>query len=234
MSWRETLQIMACGVLVFGCAAAYLLERAPVLATGANGQAAGLSLGQTLKTPVFRWLYLCALISAPVMFVPFAHISAAARDAGVPEAQTVGLVGLIGIGSLTGRFGIALVANRLGRIQTLLLMQCLLGLTYFIWAGAQERLMFAAFALCFGLSYGSIVSLLPAICMDLFGGKAVSAIIGTLYTGAALGNLLGPVVAGKIFDLTHSYDLVIYLSLGLSAIAAVSCWLTLKSANQGA
>jgi MFS family permease len=232
MSWRETLQIMACGVLVFGCAAAYLLERAPVLATGANGQAAGLSLGQTLKTPVFRWLYLCALISAPVMFVPFAHISAAARDAGVPEAQAVGLVGLIGIGSLTGRFGIALVANRLGRIQTLLLMQCLLGLTYFIWAGAQERLMFAAFALCFGLSYGSIVSLLPAICMDLFGGKAVSAIIGTLYTGAALGNLLGPVVAGKIFDLTHSYDLVIYLALGLAATAAASCWRTLKSANQ--
>jgi MFS family permease len=68
--------------------------------------------------------------------------------------------------------------------------------------------------------------------MDLFGGKAVSAIIGTLYTGAALGNLLGPVVAGKIFDLTHSYSLVIYLALGLSAVAAASCWRTLQYASQ--
>jgi MFS family permease len=92
--------------------------------------------------------------------------------------------------------------------------------------------MFSIFALCFGLSYGSIVSLLPAICMDLFGGKAVSAIIGTLYTGAALGNLLGPVVAGKIFDLTHSYSLVIYLALGLSAVAAASCWRTSQYAGQ--
>jgi len=139
---------------------------------------------------------------------------------------------LLGVGSLTGRSGIAWVANRWGRIQTLLLMQCLMGLSYFLWAGAQEPWMFSIFALCFGLSYGSIVSLLPAICMELFGGKAVSAIIGTLYTGAALGNLLGPVLAGKIFDLTHSYTLVIYMAISLSAIAAVSCWRTLKYADQ--
>ncbi len=232
VSWRETLQAMAWGVLVIGCASAYLLEKAPSLEAGAQGQLGGLSLGEALKTPVFRWLYICALLSAPVMFMPFAHISAAARDVGVPDAQAVGLVGLIGIGSVTGRFGIAWVANRLGRIQTLLVMQCLMGLSYFLWAGAEGGLLFAIFALCFGLSYGSIVSLLPAICMDLFGGKAVSAIIGTLYTGAALGNLLGPVVAGKIFDLTHSYSLVIYLALGLSAVAAASCWRTLQYASQ--
>jgi MFS family permease len=232
ISWRDTLQAMALGVVAIGCASAYLLEKAPSLDAGVPGQLAGLTLGEALQTPVFRWLYLCCLISAPVMFMPFAHISAAARDAGVADAQAVGLVGLIGIGSVTGRFGIAWVANRLGRIQTLLLMQCLMGLSYFVWAGAQERLMFAAFALCFGLSYGSIVSLLPAICMDLFGGKAVSAIIGTLYTGAALGNLLGSVVAGKIFDLTHSYSLVIYLALGLSAVAAASCWRTSHYAGQ--
>ena len=232
ISWRDTLQAMALGVVAIGCASAYLLEKAPSLDASAPGQLAGLTLGEALQTPVFRWLYLCCLISAPVMFMPFAHISAAARDAGVADAQAVGLVGLIGIGSVTGRFGIAWVAQRLGRIQTLLLMQCLMGLSYFLWAGASERLMFATFALCFGLSYGSIVSLLPAICMDLFGGKAVSAIIGTLYTGAALGNLLGPVVAGKIFDLTHSYSLVIYLALGLSAVAAASCWRTSHYARQ--
>jgi MFS family permease len=64
--------------------------------------------------------------------------------------------------------------------------------------------------------------------MDLFGGKAVSAIIGTLYTGAALGNLLGPVVAGKVFDITQSYSMVIWITLGISAIATFSCWRILK------
>jgi len=228
VNWRDALQMMSAGVLLFGLSAGFLLMRAPNLSGSTGGQLPGLTLSTALKTPSFRWLYMGTLLGAPVMFVPFAHISAAARDAGVPDAQAVGLVGLIGIGSLVGRFAIGWLADRIGRIKTLMLMQCLMGLSYLVWAGAQDPWMFALFALWFGLSYGSIVSLLPAICMDLFGGRAVSAIIGTLYTGAALGNLLGPVLAGQVFDMTQSYSLVIWITLGISAMATYSCWRILK------
>jgi MFS family permease len=228
INWREALQTMSAGVLLIGLTAGFLLKRAPNLNGNPSGLLPGLTLSAALKTPSFKWLYMGTLLGAPVMFVPFAHISAAARDAGVPDAQAVGLVGLIGIGSLVGRFAIGWLADRMGRIKTLMLMQGLMGLSYLVWAGAQDRWVFAAFALWFGLSYGSIVSLLPAICMDLFGGRAVSAIIGTLYTGAALGNLLGPVLAGQAFDMTQSYSLVIWTTLGISALATYSCWRILK------
>ena len=228
VNWREALQMMSAGVLLIGLTAGFLLKRAPNLSGNTSGQLPGLTLSATLKTPSFKWLYMGTLLGAPVMFVPFAHISAAARDAGVPDAQAVGLVGLIGIGSLVGRFAIGWLADRMGRIKTLMLMQGLMGLSYLVWAGAQDPWMFAVFALWFGLSYGSIVSLLPAICMDLFGGRAVSAIIGTLYTGAALGNLLGPVLAGQVFDMTQSYALVIWITLCISALATYSCWRILK------
>jgi MFS family permease len=228
INWREALQLMSFGVLMIGLTAGFLLKRAPNLSGNTSGQLPGLTLSAALKTPSFKWLYMGTLLGAPVMFVPFAHISAAARDAGVPDAQAVGLVGLIGIGSLVGRFAIGWLADRMGRIKTLMLMQGLMGLSYLVWAGAQDRWVFAVFALWFGLSYGSIVSLLPAICMDLFGGRAVSAIIGTLYTGAALGNLLGPVLAGQVFDMTQSYALVIWITLGISALATYSCWRILK------
>lgn len=228
INWREALQMMSLGVLLIGLTAGFLLKRAPNLSGNTSGQLPGLTLSAALKTPSFRWLYMGTLLGAPVMFVPFAHISAAARDAGVPDAQAVGLVGLIGIGSLVGRFAIGWLADRMGRIKTLMLMQGLMGLSYLVWAGAQDPWVFAVFALWFGLSYGSIVSLLPAICMDLFGGRAVSAIIGTLYTGAALGNLLGPVLAGQVFDMTQSYALVIWITLGISALATYSCWRILK------
>jgi len=228
VNWREALQMMSAGVLLIGLTSGFLLKRAPNLSGNTSGQLPGLTLSATLKTPSFKWLYMGTLLGAPVMFVPFAHISAAARDAGVPDAQAVGLVGLIGIGSLVGRFAIGWLADRMGRIKTLMLMQGLMGLSYLVWAGAQDPWVFAVFALWFGLSYGSIVSLLPAICMDLFGGRAVSAIIGTLYTGAALGNLLGPVLAGQVFDMTQSYALVIWITLGISALATYSCWRILK------
>lgn len=227
--WRQALQHMAVGVLVVGLSATYLLQRAPHLLNNSTHPSAGLSLSETLKTSSFRWLYMGTLFGAPIMFIPFAHISASARDLGVPNAQAVGLVGLIGIGSLMGRFGIGWLADRLGRLPTLTLMQCMMGLSYGIWAIAQQPWMFAVFALWFGLSYGSIVSLLPAICMDLFGGRSVSAIVGTLYTGAALGNLLGPVLAGQVFDSTHSYALVIVFSVVCSVVATYSCWRVSRS-----
>jgi MFS family permease len=136
----------------------------------------------------------------------------------------VGLVGLIGIGSLTGRFVIGALADRLGRPLTLALMQASMGLSYLVWYAAGGWPAMALFSLWLGLSYGGIVSLMPALCMDLFGARAVSAIIGTLYTGAAFGNLLGPWLAGAVFDARHSYTPVIWGCLALSVGATAATW----------
>nr|WP_315169705.1 MFS transporter [uncultured Limnohabitans sp.] len=215
MPWREAMRVLALGVLVLGLLAAALLKRAPA-ATGADagGSASGLSLRETLRTSTFRWFYLATVLASPVMFIPFAHVSASARDLGLSEALAVGLVGLIGVGSLVGRFAIGVVADRLGRAQTLVLMQLSMGASYVLWAMAGGHVLLALFALWFGLSYGSIVSLLPAICMDYFGGKSVASVVGTLYSGAALGNLLGPVLAGAVFDHSGHY-------LGVMAVCGV-------------
>jgi MFS family permease len=159
-------------------------------------------------------LYLATVLASPVMFIPFAHVSASARDLGLGDAFAVGLVGLIGVGSLIGRFAIGLVADRLGRAQTLVLMQAAMGAAYLLWGMAGGQVLLVVFALWFGLSYGSIVSLLPAICMDYFGGKSVASVVGTLYSGAALGNLLGPVLAGAAFDWSGHY-------LGVMAVCGV-------------
>lgn len=66
------------------------------------------------------------------------------------------------------------------------------------------------------------MSLLPALCMDLFGARAVSSIIGALYSGAALGNLLGPTLAGAVFDRSGSYGPVIWGCMALSVVATLA------------
>jgi MFS family permease len=91
-----------------------------------------------------------------------------------------------------------------------------------LWLGAGGYLALAAFSLWLGLSYGGIVSLMPAICMDLFGARAASSILGTLYSGAAFGNLLGPVVAGAVFDRTGSYVPVAWACLILAMLSALA------------
>jgi MFS family permease len=234
LPWRDAMRIMALGVLVLGVGSAWLMRRAPTATTAPGALGApppGLTLRQTLRQRTFWWLYAATVLAAPVMFVPFAHVSAAARDAGIDNAAAVGLVGLIGIGSLVGRFAIGALADRLGRGLTLVLMQVSMGASYLLWgaSGAAGDVhasgtyaAFAVFALWFGLSYGGIVSLLPALCMDLFGARALASVIGTLYSGAALGNLLGPVLAGRAFDQLGGYGLVIGVGMALSVLATVA------------
>lgn len=231
LDWRDTLRLLGLGVLVLGLGCTALLRRAPAAARPAGDEGAGvapppgLTLRQALRSPPFRWLYLSTVLGAPIMFVPFAHVSASARDAGIDEAAAVGLVGLIGVGSLMGRFAIGALADRLGRGRTLVLMQASMGASYLLWgaSGAYPAYtLYALFALWFGLSYGGIVSLLPALCMDLFGARAVASIIGALYSGAALGNLLGPVLAGMAFDHLGGYALVIWTGLAMSVAATAA------------
>jgi predicted MFS family arabinose efflux permease len=167
-------------------------------------------------------MYAACVLAAPAMFIPFAHVSAAARDIGIGDARAVGLVGLIGVGSIVGRFAIGGLADRLGRIASIALLEASLGACYLLWLVAGGYFALAVFALWLGLSYGGIVSLMPAICMDLFGARAVSSILGTLYSGAAFGNLLGPVLAGAVFDRTGTYVPVIWAGFILASLSAIA------------
>lgn len=234
LEWRGALRVMALGALVLGVFATLVLRRSPPSASatpttpntstaatvGAGPRVSpGATLGEALRDRRFWWFYLFTVAAAPTMFIPFAHVSASARDLGLTEARAVGLVGFIGVGSLVGRFAIGALADRIGRTLTLAVMQASMAVSYLLWLAAGGYPALAVFAVWFGLSYGAIVSLMPAICMDLFGARAVSSIVGTLYSGAALGNLLGPVVAGAVFDQTGSYAPVMWGCLALSVIS---------------
>ena len=227
--WRGAMVALAAGVGILGLSASLLLSRAPAARRPAGGEVPGMPLGSALRSRRFIWLYLMCLLGAPAMFVPFAHLSASARDLGIGQAQAVGLVGLIGIGSLTGRLVIGAVADRLGRGPTLVAVMASLGASMGLWLLARDYAAFALFALWMGASYGGSVSLMPALCMDFFGARAVSSIIGTLYTGAALGNLVGPWATGRLFDATGSYTLAV-AGFGVLALASAgAAWQAVRA-----
>jgi MFS family permease len=258
--WREAMRWLALIVVVAGFSSTWFLDRdpqrhglapdgdrprqrsgdelaadpasqaRPAAAPASAQAAAGLSLRETLRAPSFRWLYASTLAAGIPMFTPFAHLSASARDMGIADTQAVALVGLIGIGSLVGRFAVGTLADRLGRLRTRVIVEATLGASFLIWALAGGYPAFAIFAIVFGLSYGGIVSLLPPICSDLYGVRAVSGIIGLLYSGAAFGALLGPVVAGALFDAQGHYGLAIVCCVAGSVLATFSAWRVMRLA----
>lgn len=216
--WRGAYMALAVFVLVLGGAAAAVIRQHPGIA--ATGPAAGISLRLAMRTRSFWFIYVSLVLSCVGLFVPMVHLSPYAQDAGYSEAQGVLLVSLIGLGSLLGRFTIGGVADRLGRIPSLGAMYAGLGLMLVVWWSTTAWWLLAVFALVFGICYGAYVALVPTIVMDLYGARSVSGIIGTLYTGAGLGTLVGPWLAGAAFDAFGAYDVPILVAAALSFLAA--------------
>jgi MFS family permease len=218
LGWRGAFVALALFVLVLGALAALLVqkkEEAP-----ATPERAGASLAQALGTRPFWLLYGSLVFSCIGLFVPMVHLGPYAQDAGYSEAQGVTLVSLIGLGSLLGRFTVGPFADRLGRKASLAAMYAGLGAMLLVWWGASAWWLLALFAVAFGAFYGGYVALLPTIVMDLYGARAVSGIIGCLYTGAGLGTLVGPWLAGKAYDALGAYDLPIAAGAGFAFLAA--------------
>ena len=216
--WRGAYVALAFFVLLLGGGAALLIRQHPGISVSAT--APGIPLGAAMRTRSFWFIYVSLILSCVGLFVPMVHLSPYAQDAGYSEAQGVLLVSLIGLGSLLGRFTIGGVADRLGRIPSLAAMYLGLGLMLVVWWSTKTWWVLAVFALVFGICYGAYVALVPTIVMDLYGARSVSGIIGTLYTGAGLGTLIGPWLAGAAFDAYGSYTLPILIAAALSFMAA--------------
>ena len=58
----------------------------------------------------------------------------------------------------------------------------------------------------------------------VFGGAAMSAVLGVLYTSVAFGTLLGPTLAGWVFDSTGSYTWPILICTVGCVISALMVW----------
>ena len=224
--WRGAYVALAVFCLVPGGIAAALL-RVPQ-ATSRHGTLSGQTLSDALKTRSFWLLYASGVASCIGLFVPMVHLGPYAQDHGYSAAQGVTLVSLIGLGSLLGRFTIGGLADRVGRLPSLAAMYAGLGVMLLVWWAASAWWLLALFALLFGVFYGGYVALMPTIAMDLYGARALSAIIGFLYTGAGVGTLIGPWLAGVAYDRLGRYDVPILVGAAFSFAAAVMTWMLVE------
>ena len=216
--WRGAFVAMALFVLVLGAIAASLIK--PKEQASTRTSLDGVPLPLALQTKPFWLLYASLVFSCVGLFVPMVHLGPYAQDLGYTQAQGVTLVSLIGLGSLLGRFTVGPFADRLGRRPSLAAMYAGLGAMLLVWWASSAWWLLALFATAFGMFYGAYVALLPTIVMDLYGARSVSGIIGCLYTGAGVGTLVGPWLAGKAYDALGAYDLPIAAGAALSFLAA--------------
>jgi MFS family permease len=235
--WRTTWVILGGLALAIGLPAVLTLVTSPAerglhpdgdrTPSPSVAGAAGPAVRQALRSAPFWLLFGAGLSTSLGIFIPFAHLTPYARDLGFSDAFGALLIGFIGIGSIVGRLVLGGSADKLGRRRSLTGTFVAMGICLAWWLTATEAWALILFALAFGAAYGGFVALIPALAADYFAGRSFGAILGLVYTSAAVGALAGPTLAGALFDARGSYDLPIMLGIALNGVA-VACMLRLR------
>ena len=167
----------------------------------------------------FRLLYAAILFSSTGMFVPFVFVVSYAEERGNSKVWAAVLISLIGGASVIGRLGLGALADRVGAMRLFRLSFTVMALSHLIWLTAGDRYwQLVIYTVVLGLGYGGFIALGPVVTAERFGLVGLGGVLGTLYTAAGLGTLLGPPIAGVFRD-EFGYRTAIAFAASMTMVA---------------
>jgi MFS family permease len=233
LGWRAAYYVLGTGSgLLTTCAAltvrlprraerTALLRRAPAHAGApAIGGHSGITLRQSLADPRQWVLNVSWLLLGGMALMISVHAVPFARDQGVSLAGASLALTAYGVGSVVGRLIAGAVSDRLGTRLTIGAAYLLeiLALLALLWIPSPQALLAALVA--FGAGFAASDTMVAKVIPEVFGLRAIGAIMGVLTLGWRLGAALGPAAAGFLYDLTGSYR----IPFGAAPLAVLVSW----------
>ena len=152
-------------------------------------------------------------------------------DAGYGSMQAATFYGVFGICFAIGNIAAAW-SDKTGRerfyIPTCLVCAGFVALFFFM-QDANAPWLPMLIAVGFGLCFGAIPCVLNAALADLFHGKHYGKILGTMIIGFAIGGMVGPWLAGYLYDVTGTHTITYTLIIASLVAIAIMMWLAAPS-----
>lgn len=242
--WRNAYVVFGILCLVGIVSVALLFKREPAETgqlpdgvvkmeeTASNIAARQFSLREVLNTRQF-WLF-----SATWFFLSFCtqvvmlHIAPHIISLGISSTVAATILGTIGGVSIFGRIGMGGVSDRLGNKKTFIMALSFLTAALILVQFAREVWMFYLFAALYGIAHGALFTVVSPMLAELFGLKSLGATFGAIIFVSTIGGAIGPVLSGRMFDLTGSYRPGFLISLVLSIIAITLMFFLKPPGNQ--
>ncbi|MCU0559598.1 MAG: MFS transporter [Desulfobacterales bacterium] len=229
--WRWTIAIIGAVVALVLVLMAQLLRRdpdalvlknkPPANTRGLAALAAGssLPLARVFRTLQFWTICLLNFFLVSCLMVVLLHIVPHVRDSGIPPVLAAGVLSTIGGVSMLGRFASGLVIDRRGS-KTVMGICFLLLLGDLVWLQFADRLwMFYLFGIIYGLAHGGFFTAISPLVAEWFGIHSHGTLFGIVVCFGTLGGALGPLLAGRLFDLSGSYQSTFWILIGLALVA---------------
>lgn len=181
-----------------------------------------------LKTRQFYLLWIMYFFGASAGLLVIGNLKPFGVFSGLTAAVAGSAVGILALFNGAGRITWGFLSDKLGRTKSMAIMSLLQGIMMLalIRMGASALLLTIA-AAWVGFNYGGIFALFPSATADFFGTKNLGINYGWVFTSYGVAGIFGPILGGKVFDLTGSY-LYAFIPSGILCIIAAGLALITK------
>lgn len=222
--WRGSL-LAAAATLALLLPVAWFVSGRPQAQSGRKAQSLGEAFHEAVRWPSY-WLLVIGY-SVCGFHVAFysVHLPAFIADKGLPAWVGVWALTAVGIANIVGTFFAGQLAGVIGQRAGLIVIyatRCFifLGMLYL----PINPLTVIMLSATLGLVWLSTIPLTSGLVGTFFGTTWMSMLFGVVLFSHQLGSFAGLWVAGRVFDMTKSYDLMWWISIGLAAIAVLIHW----------
>jgi MFS family permease len=186
----------------------------------------GFETSEALRTRSFWVIVLANFFFAFTAAGSLIHLAAHLEGIGYRTSSAASVVSLIFAFAALGKVVMGSVADRLTARIALVLCFLIQAAGLSLVFGAARVGMIFVFVPIYGISIAAPLMLLPLLIAESLGIKRYGLLSGLAGLAQTFGAMLGPLVVGRIFDITTSYVLAFELCIAgmiIGAIVSYSC-----------
>lgn len=174
-----------------------------------------------LTDPIFYCLAGVVIVGGVAGLMVVAHASPILQSVGKYTAVAAGSwVGVLALCNSGGRVGWGFISDRIGRMQSLVIIFTILGFAMFWLASTSAAVLIPV--LCVGMCFGGFMGMLASVTADAFGPKYLAINFGVMFFPFGIGAFIGPRLAGVIKATSGSYSQA-FLIASVLGFAGIVC-----------
>ncbi len=202
---------------------------------GRVGQPPSVQLGAAVRTANFWLILVGSTLTIGAIGTVIQQFVLFLRDTGYTTARAAHVSSGLLFAGLVGRVAVGYLVDRYSKKNVMALFYLLLALAIPLLFLARQPAALWAFALVFGFAMGADYLLIPLVTAECFGLASLGKLLSLIIMADSLGQFFGPVLAGRIFEATHSYNLAwsIITAAGILGAAAIYAVRTSRGSGLG-
>jgi MFS family permease len=177
---------------------------------------------EALQSVTFRRLLLAESLRTFLLGSIVLHEIPHLENIGIDPVTAAGILGLMISISIPGRLIFGFLGDYIEKRKLLAATMIIQGIGVLIFAYASSIIHVYAFVVIYGVTYGGCIPLLMAFRGDIFGRKKFAQMSGIMSPFRMIGNVVGPVFAGLLFDVTGNYQIAFIAFTCLALMSGIS------------